>query len=191
MPDGLGLLMAIHKNYLWDRGFDPEEMERLWGVMGIALNSGKLSWRIWIPVRFNGQIVSWTTRAVSDKHPMRYLNAKPTEESMSLKSLLFGEDYCRHSIVVTEGPFDAMRIGPGATCTFGTSYTQAQLAKIAKYPVRVVAFDSEPEAQRRSRELCSALECFEGKTYRVELNASDPGSATEKEIRQLRKKFLD
>ncbi len=72
----------------------------------------------------------------------------------------------------------------------GVVYSQEQLILMSKFPVRVIAFDSEPEAQRRADKLCRELAGFGGKTLRVELKADDPGSATDKEIKQLRGKFL-
>ena len=94
-------------------------------------------------------------------------------------------------MVVVEGPFDAMRIGPGAVAVMGTGWSRAQLLAISKFPVRAVVFDSEPEAQERARRLCHDLSVFEGKTSRIQLDAADPGSASKAEITRLRKYFLE
>jgi len=110
---------------------------------------------------------------------------------VALKSVLYGVDYIRHAAVVVEGPADAWRVGPGAVATFGVVVTPDQLARLARFPVRVVCFDSDPPGRARAAKLVSALAPFPGKTYDVVLDAEDPGSATPKEIKKLRALFLD
>lgn len=189
LPDGLGPLLPVHLRYLQSRGFDPEELERLWGIQGIGF-AARLAWRIWIPVHLHGTVVSWTTRSLASEGT-RYVTAQSSQEALPMKSLLFGEDYARHAVIVCEGPFDVFRIGPGAVATMGIAYSSAQVEKISRYPVRVLCFDREAQAQKRAKKLCQALEPLPGSTYNVELDAKDPGSAGEKEVKELRKRFLE
>ncbi len=189
IPKGVGELLKPHKRYLSKRGFDPEYLASFWGLKGIGI-SAKYSWRVFIPIKLNGEVVSWTTRSISDQGK-RYLNSPLSEEKLSPKKMLFGSDLVKHSIIVCEGAFDVFRIGPGAVCTMGLKYTKEQVLLISKYPLRVICFDSEPTAQRVGARLCSELECFPGETYKVSLNSKDPGSGSEKEIKALRKRFLD
>jgi hypothetical protein len=190
LPSGVGPLKTPHLTYLASRCFDPNRLTQLWGIRGIAVHY-RLAWRVFIPIQFRGETVSWTTRATSDRAVPRYISAKPDEESMSHKELLYGEDYVRHAVVVHEGPTDVWRTGPGAVATLGTSFTRAQVLKLSKYPVRAVCFDSDSDAQRRARELCRQLEVFDGRTFNVVLDAKDAGAASEREISRLRGKFLD
>jgi hypothetical protein len=185
-------LCRPHRDYLRGRGFrDLEGLVRLWGIEGIAL-APRLQWRLFLPICSGGRPVSWTTRAVADgEGVLRYVTAGPDEEEVGSKSLLYGGDLARSSVVVVEGPLDAIRIGPGAVATLGTGYSRAQLVRLAGYPQRVIVFDSEPGAQRRAGRLASELALFPGKTVRVELDAPDPGSASPGEVRKLRKAFLD
>lgn len=189
IPRWVGPLMDRHKNYIVDRGIDLEQAERLWGLKGIGME-GRLKWRIWIPISENGVVRSWTTRTIGTKEP-RYVAAGADEESVSAKDLLLGEEMVRGACIVVEGGFDAMRVGPGAVATCGLSYTKAQVMRIARVPVRAIVFDHSPEAQRRADELCSRLEALPGKTYRVDIDAADPGSASDREIEHLRRAFLE
>jgi hypothetical protein len=189
LPDGLGPLRPVHEAYLRGRGFDPDELVKLWGVQGIGL-AVKYAWRIFLPITHKAKTVSWSTRRLTDAEP-RYGNAPREDEAVPAKTLLYGEDYCRHAVVVTEGFFDAVRVGPGAVATMGLSYTRQQLERIARYPVRAVCFDSERAAQRRARKLCSDLEVFPGRTMCIELDAADPGSASLREVQRLRKAVLE
>lgn len=190
LPEGIGPLHECQKKYLRGRGFDPEHLSKFWGVMGIGI-AARLAWRILIPIHWRGQIVSWTTRAISDSGA-RYISASPAEERLSAKSLLFAADHARHAILICEGPLDVFKIGPGAVCTFGTSWTKAQVNQMARYPVRTICLDAEPAAQRRARELCRILNAFPGRTENVVLDTGkDPGNASKQEISSLRKILLD
>jgi hypothetical protein len=190
VPEGVGPLLPAHEHYLRGRGFDPGQLAQLWGVRGIGVAT-RLAWRLWVPFVLHGKAVSWTTRKVSEKSGApRYVSASPDEEEVDHKRLLLGEDFCRHAVVVCEGPLDAMRVGPGAVAVCGTAYSRAQVNRLAEYPVRAVCFDSEPAAQARAKRLCDELGVYPGRTVRVELDAEDPASAPESEILALRKAFL-
>jgi hypothetical protein len=185
LPNGVEPLLLPHKRYLQSRRFSPKQLEKLWGIQGIGL-APRLAWRIFVPVATKGKIVSWTTRSLVDEGE-RYINARPEQEVIPLKQCLYGFDFVRHSIAVVEGPTDVWNIGPGAVGTFGVGYSKSQLLKISKIPVRLICFDSEPEAQKRAKRLCDDLSVFPGRTTLIELDAADPGSASKKEVELLRK----
>ncbi len=188
LPKGIGPLLPPHKEYLRERGYSPKQIEKLWKVQGIGM-APSLSWRLFIPIYFNDAIVSWTTRSISKKATLRYITAKKTQEAMSIKKVLYGEQYCRHTIVINEGPLDAWAVGPGAVSVCGIAYSQAQLAKMIKYPVRVVLFDNEPDAQLRAMKLYNELSIFDGETYNVTLDGNDASASSKQEIAKLRKAF--
>lgn len=190
LPTSNGRLQPIHKQYLKSRGFNPNKLKKIWGICGIGI-AAKLSWRIFIPIFYHGKMVSWTTRSISHSNKItRYISAGIKEESMPHKSLLYGEDYTTNIIIITEGPFDVWRIGPGAVATLGTGYSNDQILRMTSYPKRVICFDNEREAQKRAKKLCDDLSVFPGKTYNIQLNAKDAASASDKEIKQLRESFL-
>jgi len=185
IPPEVGDLKPCHYDYLSQRGFDPIELVAKWGLKGIGISS-RLSWRIWIPVHYRQELVSWTTRTIGGNKP-RYLNAKPEEERISPKQLLFGEDHVRFAVVVCEGPLDVFKVGYGAVSLMGMKASSEQLRKLSLIPVRVVCLDAEEEAQRRARKLCQSLSMFPGTTHNIILESGkDPGEATETELNQLR-----
>lgn len=185
-PAGLGPLLAKHRQYLLERGFNPTRIERIWGVKGIGI-APRLSWRLYIPIFEDGRQVSWTTRATGDRVVQRYISASAQEESKNHKEVIYGADMCHHSVVVVEGPTDAWAVGPGAGATFGTAFSTAQVRRLIDIPHRYVCFDSSPDAQARAEELANQLSCFPGSTENIQLDAKDPGSASKKEIKQLRR----
>jgi hypothetical protein len=191
LPDGLSPLAPVHLAYLENRGLDGQQAASTWHAQGIGL-AGRLAWRIWIPIELDGVVVSWTTRSVSPSNPRRYVSARPDEEAVPIKSLLYGEDYCRNAVIVHEGPLDVWRTGPGSVALFGLSYTPEQVAKISRYPVRAICLDSSDDAQRVARRLARDLAPFPGETAVVRLESGeDPGSASPEETAELRREFLE
>ena len=191
IPTGIKELHSTHKYYLHSRGFNWRKIERLWKIQGITISS-RLSWRIWIPIHYHGEIVSWTTRSISHNPKIaRYISAAENEEAIPHKELLYGEDFARHAVIVNEGPLNAWKIGPGAVATFGVGYSQKQIERISKYPIRAICFDSELEAQKRARKLVNDLSVFPGDTYNVILDAKDAAEESRENIKRLRKEILE
>jgi hypothetical protein len=195
LPEGVGPLLKAHRKYLRGRGFDPDYLEQFWKVGGLGRDAGyrsekdgewkDLAWRVFIPVTSGGQVVSWTTRSLTDK--ARYRSAEAAQEAVPHKDLLYGEDHCTHTILVHEGPTDVWASGPPATCTFGTQYTRAQVLRMVRYPRRVICYDDLPDAQEQARGLASELAPFPGETLNVRLGAKDSASASEKLRKKLRR----
>jgi len=188
LPKGIGKLLDCHKNYLQGRQYKYKALRRLWRIQGLGYDS-EIPWRIFIPIHYHGEVVSWTTRSIQD-NGLRWLSASMEQESIPHKSILYGADYCRHVVIVHEGPTDVWRTGPGAAATCGTGFSTAQVLSISKYMRRVICFDSSLPAQRRANDLAQTLATFPGETYNVQLDAEDPGAASKKEVKRLRK-FLD
>ena len=187
-PSCVGPLQYAHIEYLYKRGFDYKEIQRLWQIKGIGI-AGQLKWRLFIPIHYRNQVVSWTTRSLREGSG-KYISAEPSQELLPHKDMLYGEDYVRHCAIITEGPLDVWAIGPGAVATFGTAFSKQQILRLLKVPRRIVCFDNEKEAQRQARKLCDMLGVFDGETINVTLKAKDPGEAKHKELKKLRK-FLE
>lgn len=186
-PAGTGGLKRPHKRYLSRRGYNPQEIEELWHVRGTGAVS-TLPWRLILPIENGGAPVSWTSRSISDNVNPRYRTASPGEESEDHRKLIYGIDYCLHSIIVHEGPLDAWRTGPGAVATLGLTPSQTQLRAISRFPLRIICFDSTPDAQHRAAEIADVLSAFPGDTIKVELETGkDAAEASYEEILSLRK----
>lgn len=190
IPPGVGPMLRAHRQYLRGRHFDPTEIERLWHVQGIG-KGPHLAWRLFIPIYFRGEVVSWTTRTIGERG-LRYRAADLTDERIPRTDLLYGMDACRDTIIVVEGPTDVWRIGPGAAATLGTGYSRRQVELISRFPRRVICFDPEPEAQRRAKKLLREVESFPGDSHNAVLErAEDPGSVEAvEEVTELRRRFL-
>jgi len=185
LPAGVGPFGLPHKRFLRERGFDPVYVRDVWSVQGIGFAGTRYDWSLFMPAVLNGEVVSWCARGVGDDK--RYDAAKPEMEKVPLKSMLYGEHLCSHSVAVNEGQLDAWAVGPGGVATCGVGYTDMQLLRIAKFPVRLIVFDSEREAQKRAEELCRALAPFPGTTRNVVLSGKDASRSPKGEIKELRR----
>jgi hypothetical protein len=139
---------------LQDRGYDnPIDLINTYDLR--CAMTGRYKDRIIIPVRLNGELMGWTSRAIGNpKNAPRYLASN--EE---VKTTIFNYDDLKeggYRLFITEGPFDAMRIDTHgnwpnlpmrATCTFGTSVTVSQLALlrslVPKYESVFIMFDQD------------------------------------------------
>ncbi|MDR2115855.1 MAG: hypothetical protein LBP87_05685 [Planctomycetaceae bacterium] len=194
LPAKVGKLLPAHCEYLEHRGFDPNLLVETWGIGGIGIDPAnpKFQWRIFVPVAdFKGDMVSWTTRAIGRTLP--YISAAKNQEVQPIKTLLYGEQYRTFydTIIVTEGVFDVFNIGVGAVAVFGKAVTPAQRHRISRFARRVICFDNEPDTQEQAKQLCRELSIFSGETLNLCLDAADPGSADKKEIKRLRRLFLE
>lgn len=186
LPTGLGELLPEHKRYLKERKLCPDELSKLWSVQGIGIHH-ELSWRIFMPVILNGETVSWTTRSISDHVSKRYIAASVKQESVSVRSVLAGEDYCRHAVCVVEGLMGVYAIGPGAVATCGVGYSSTQLLRMSKYPLRIIAFDNDLNAIQRAHKLACDLSVFDGETIVVKWTGKDAGESPKSDIKQIRR----
>lgn len=193
LPPGTGDLLPGHREYLIkDRHLNPDEIRDLWGVGGIGPAIKRPRYCLFIPIydAFGG-MVSWTTRTASSETSARYYSAKPEQEIIPHKHLLYGAHLARHTIVIEEGPIDAWTIGRGAVATLGVGYSRQQKSLMSKYPVRLVNFDAEPAAQRRAHELCHELSCFPGVTQNIVWETGkDANSAEYAEILEFKQKYF-
>lgn len=197
MPRGLCELTKAHRRFLIKRGFDPEEVEHVWHIQALGAVASirtsdtdkliDLSWRIFIPVIWKGELVSWTTRTIQEDNPKRYISAPSSCETIPAKSILYGGDYCNHAACAIEGHLDVWRFGKGGAGLSGVGFTREQVRLLANYLIRGVWLDNEPEAQQRARKLVDELHAFPGDTtnFRSE-TGKDASRSSDAEVLQAR-----
>ena len=193
LPDGCGVISGAQYTYLTRRGF--EDVDRLietWDLRGIVPWGGRLANRILIPVKLGGRIVSWTARTIHKEASLRYVSCSACDEAMPIKDTVFGWDNVQSSAVVVEGPFDAMKMGPGAVATMGTAWTTAQLRLLSGLRRVAILYDSEPAAQRNALALAVALSTMgvESEVVTLDDGSKDPGDLSERDAGALRRELI-
>lgn len=200
--------------YLYDRDFSDVQIERMTPQYGIRYCTiGPYRGRIMFPVRFEGQLVSWTGRSIYPTAVLRYraLTNDPEraqEEGMGLAvgpishfllwydALL--DDKESDTLCLCEGPFDALKvdilgrsIGVRATCFFTSGPTTQQIALLhtllPRYRYKFLLLDrgTLPNALRIQGQLTGlGVELVE-----LPAELKDPGEICTR--RQLRRLLVD
>lgn len=187
-------LLPVHRRYIEQRNFDPDEIIREWGILGTGPcpDAPYETWkfRIVIPIYLNGRLVSFQARDVTGKSDIRYMGATIEQSTTHYKNLLYGQEFCDSRIVgLTEGVFDLYRMGKGFVCGFGTSLTHAQLYLLAKYHEKIfILFDpDDPNASKKAEKYCIALRLMGRDAITVKWDGTDPGGMKPADARYMRK----
>jgi len=165
MPLDTGALSLYHKMYLRKRNFSPRKLVKEWGIVGTGpvsfLDKINYSYRIIIPIYWDGQVVSFQGRDISDKSTLKYLACPPAREIISHKDIIYGrQEYWENTRIgiICEGVFDAWRLGPTACATFGMEFSLNQVMTIARSFDRIFTlYDNERQAKKQSKSLASKL----------------------------------
>jgi hypothetical protein len=202
LPTGTTDLTLRHRTYLKNRGFDPDKLEREWGLMGTgpvsSLKTGDRETdyrhRILAPIWWDGNMVSFQTRDITGRHSRKYLACPKERELVHHKDILYMSRHTKGEMlgkiplgVCVEGITDVWRFGGSAFATFGIEYTEAQIREMTRlFTEVIVIFDPEPQAQKQAQKLVGELQ-FMGTISDYIIPDKDPGSMTEEEA----KKFLE
>jgi hypothetical protein len=147
--------------------------------------------RILIPIIWNNQQVSFTTRDITGRHPLRYMACLEERELIHYKDIIYGkQERWRSAGICVEGPFAVWRFGFNSFATFGINYTARQLRVIAKTFKRVgVAFDPEPQAKTQADKLVADLRFRNVDAFRIDL-LKDPDELSQEEINYIVKQVI-
>jgi hypothetical protein len=134
LPSGLAQLQTNHRKYLRGRGFDPDEIERQWGVLGSGpislLDKIDYRFRLIIPFIWDGVMVSFDSRDITEKHTSKYMACPKNRELIPHKSILYGkQDEWTETGICVEGPTDVWRFGVHSFATSGIESWQNYLKK--------------------------------------------------------------
>jgi len=203
--------------YVRRRKFDPSYLYKVFGLCycskGRTYGGGvfNTSGTIVIPVRENGKDIAWQARLLYDpdkvkegqeaaygwkfedgkwKKPPKYFTSPGFKKGEHLFN--FDQAARRGFVVVTEGAFDAMRVGRCAVAAFGKGLTDTQVQILRdRWPLVVLLLDPDAEADQDSlRKRIEGSGPFGGPTtgtrcVSVRLSGyKDAGEAPESEVRR-------
>lgn len=198
LPSAITPLLKIHKKYLQKRGYNTTSIEKNWNVYGTSpssclVNNGKkinFKYRIIIPIFWDGKIVSFTSRDITEKAPIKYISCPNNMEVIEHKHILYGrQDKWNETGICVEGPTDVWKMGFSSFATFGIEYTIRQLILIKKTFKNVaVLYDDDPQAIVKAEQLVAELQFRRVNAFRVPITG-DPGSLQKKEANYLSKQI--
>ncbi len=193
-----GPLTKLHGNYLRQRGFDPVQLARQWGLCStgpIALLDGiNYARRVLIPIKWGGEVVTFQARDTTGLSGTKYLACPADREVKSIKSILYiDEEYwaTHDTCILVEGVTDVWRLGPAAGATFGIDFKLEQVLAVPRHMKRIwILYDPEPQAQRQARQLKVKLQMM-GKDVQLHvLDGTDPGDLSQNEADYLVKQLI-
>jgi len=166
------------RDYLLGRGYDPDALGTKYGL-GQTGPAGLYACRIYIPIIYNGQVVSFQCRDWTGRSALRYRSCPHAAEVVHHKSILYNLDNCcERWVIVVEGVADVWRVGANCCATFGTTVLPQQVAILAERFDKVwVMFDAETPAQGRAKALVNMIQTLGRAASRIKLDAGDPGEA--------------
>ncbi len=194
-PSGIDKFGEPHIKYLKKRNFNPSEIEKFWKIKGTGpiskLDNLDYRFRIIIPFFWNGQIVSFDSRDITNKQMNKYQACPKEREILEHKKILYGnQEYWERVGIGVEGPTDVWRLGPAACATSGIKYTITQVRVITQSFKRfAVIYDDEPQAQIQANKLVAELKFRGVDAWNVKIKG-DPGSLRQHEANELVKSIL-
>ncbi len=186
-------LTARGSHYLRKRGFDPDRIENTWSLMETgpisSLDGISYALRILIPIFWNGEMVSFQARDMTDRSDRKYLACPMRREALHHKNLLYGDQEIwsnSDTIIIVEGVTDVWRLGPLAVATFGIEFTNTQVLQLARSRAHsfFIIFDAEPQAQWQARKLAVKLKALGRSALPISIQG-DPGSLEQSEADRL------
>lgn len=193
LPSGLTSLTPAHKKYLKGRGYDPDFLEKRWGLKSTGpmsnVDGSPYKHRIFIPYMWNGQLVTFDTRDATGKAVEKYKACPKAREIIERKKILYGNQMVWDGTgICVEGAPDVWKLGDLSFATSGTSFTQEQVRLISRMFKKVfIVYDSKSDtskelsAQKHARELRSELRIRGVKAEIANLEKGDPGELSQSE----------
>ena len=185
------LFPDLHRDYLVDRGFDPDRVIPKYGLKACA-NLGRYKFRIVIPYFLDGQVVTFTARDVTGRGTA-YKDCPLEGSILPVKETLYNIDSVKDRVLVLEGPMDVWRIGDGSVATSTDNYSTKvirQLEGLRERGVRTcfVMYDAEDRAIQKAERLSREVMFDHLEVLRLS-SPSDPGEMSEGDVRHLRKEL--
>ena len=198
-------LPADHRarRYVEGRDFDPDRLGRLgFAYVESDPRDAMVQDTIFIPfLDMDGNLAGGQCRRLTSPEtnwPPKYC----TLENTPVRSVLFGGWRAREQdmVVVTEGPFDALRVGTGGVATLGSQVSRTQAQLLARHwDVVVFAFDGDLGEQNpiEITSLHQRMETLRGPAHGLEVHklelppGRDPADHGREELWQKIKKKLD
>lgn len=177
------------KEYINSRGLNADEIIQIYDLYWGGIH-GDFRFRVVMPVKINNEIKTFLGRDVTGKAEKKYYNWPKEKSLLSVKNCLYNIDMVDKTMVIVEGPLDAIKFGEGAVAIFGLDYTQEQIDLVIKKAPKniVIVFDNEPLAYQVALKLGSQLSPFIP-TKVIGLDKGDPkdiGEMSNEQIQQLK-----
>jgi DNA primase len=174
-------LARPYLEYLYGRGVTDKDISK--HMIGFCV-MGAYAGRIIIPVKVDGEVVTWQARAIGDEVEPKTLNCPGTRAG----SALFNIDNIQPPwVVLVEGPFDALRLPDLAVATLGSRLSKNQRRHLKRkgFSHVIIMRDADDTGQRSAVEDAMELVSAGFSVYiaPLPLGVYDPGEASDEDLR--------
>jgi hypothetical protein len=191
--EATNILPEKHRQYLIGRGFDPDYIQKKYGIMACDI-LGDYKFRIIIPIFFKGRLVNFAAKAIDDSANLKIKNCPNEKVVIQRDSLLYNIDNIKNrKAIIVEGFTDVWKMGDCAVATMGTKFTNAQIQLLSDYCSEAyILYDSkekDPQALIQAEKLAHSLYSLIKKVEILELPHGDPGDLTYSEVENIKKEI--
>lgn len=177
----------LHKNYLIKRRFDLSIIDKY--NLKACYQFGKYAYRIIIPFYYQNKLVTFTSRDVTEKSGLRYLNLNSEDSIFKATDTLYNIDsVIDKSVIIVEGCTDVWRIGDHCVALNTTSISNHQIKMLLSKKINKVIVMLDNGQQARAEEITAKLSLFMN-VYLVSLNEEDPAEMDQKQVKEIRRKL--
>jgi len=153
--------------------------------------AGDWAYRLVIPIYYKNKIVSATGRAISKEMEIRYKTLPYEKQIVDLKTIFFGlDDVPADTVIVVEGPLDAIRGGPGFIASFGSKFKEEQITLLSGFRRVFFLLDNDEAGIEASKKYAHELATMGVETERITLeDYKDIGETPDEEIESIRREL--
>lgn len=184
----------MHTEYLERRGFNrPGQIIKKYKLQSVY-TVGRYKFRIIIPIFLNRNLVSFTSKDVTDEQEPPYLNASIEESMISAKKTVYNYDTIIQGAdaILVEGPIDVWKLGDGAISILGVEHHEQQILQIMKKDIEnlFILFDNDPPGRKAARTLGRIMAPVVKNVELIFLkDVNDPGELTLSEAELLKRRL--
>lgn len=188
---GSGKLLPCDRKYLQKRGFDPDYLVNRYQIKGSDI-VGDWKYRIIIPIIYQGKVVAYQGRDVTNKQFLRYRTLEKEKCLVDPKSIFYGIDQIKgDTVAIVEGVVDKWRMGEGFVASLGKNITEHQIRLLLKFKRVFWLLDcNDPRSREFAVKAANSVS-----SYGVEciifdmMNGKDPGELTDQEVKEVRREM--
>ena len=175
-----------HADYIKSRNFDPKELTLMYDLY--FCEYGEWGDRIIAPIYNRNRLITFTSIDINEESDLRYKHLRKEDSIIHCKNYLYGLEQCTgRNIVVVEGYFDKLRIGPGCVCTFGTKVTAHQKRLLAKFDKSIILFDGDTDGWKSGKQLAHDMSSHQEVELITLDEGMDPDKLPEEDIKYLKR----
>ena len=189
LPDNIDKIFhKRHREYLKNRNFNPDYLIQKYNLMSVY-NIGRYKFRIIIPYYYNGKLICFNTRDITDKAKLRYQFCDTENSVIEVKHTFYNIDTVKDKCIIVEGPSDVWRMGDGCIAVSGKQFTKEQLLMLREKEIKkvLVLYDADDSEEKIGETLANNLTGIVPWVELVELDSGDPGELSKEEVKEIRR----